>query len=440
MVAALLVGALPGAAAEAESPEALIRQGNDLRRRGDNARAYGYFERAYELTKIPRTAAQLGLASQAVGKVVQAEELLSLALAKGDPWVDSNRATLEASLRKIREDMGGIAVVGAPPGTKVEIADRPARSLPADGVVWSRPGNVVVVVDIPGGKPVEKTVVVALGRLAEVVVEAPAPSKQEPKAEPEPPRPSQSLSPAGETSPALPPPRSASPNGEHRDVGQARYWSWQRTAGLVTGSLAAGSLAAGVAYSVARSDITQDFNDGKCTNAGGSIDGPAFCWSFHDDSAYARDVAITTFAGAALLGTASVLSFALAPDTSARGGAARGAGIGLIVTGVGALSMGLVFQILRSDHVDRFNRAGCTSSTEGVAGPGVCHSIHDHSQSASNLALAGYAGGALLGGAGTLLLVLGGGDGASHHAAAGASIGCAPSAVGDVGAACMGRF
>jgi hypothetical protein len=102
--------------------------------------------------------------------------------------------------------------------------------------------------------------------------------------------------------------------------------------------------------------------------------------------------------------------------------------------------MGLVFQILRNDHVDRFNRAGCTNSADGVSGPGVCHAIHDHSQSASDLALAGYAGGALLGGAGALLLVLGGDDGAPKHAAREVAIRCGPAALGEVGAVCMGRF
>src|SRR5262252_5115498 len=78
--------------AQTEEPEALIRQGIALRRAGEDARAYGYFKRAYEISKTPRTTAQLGLASQAVGKFSEAELLLSAALETDDPWVQQNRA------------------------------------------------------------------------------------------------------------------------------------------------------------------------------------------------------------------------------------------------------------------------------------------------------------------------------------------------------------
>src|SRR5512138_3799471 len=61
------------AMAESEEPEALIRQGIELRRRGDDARAHGYFKRAYELSKTPRAAAQLGLVDQAVGRFAEAD-------------------------------------------------------------------------------------------------------------------------------------------------------------------------------------------------------------------------------------------------------------------------------------------------------------------------------------------------------------------------------
>jgi hypothetical protein len=55
------------AAGAAEDPEALIRQGIELRRAGQDARAEGYFRRTYQLAATSRTAAQLGLCELAVG-------------------------------------------------------------------------------------------------------------------------------------------------------------------------------------------------------------------------------------------------------------------------------------------------------------------------------------------------------------------------------------
>jgi hypothetical protein len=58
---------LPRAALAQEEPEALIRQGVELRRKGQNALAQGYFKRAYAIAHTPRSAAQLGLVEHALG-------------------------------------------------------------------------------------------------------------------------------------------------------------------------------------------------------------------------------------------------------------------------------------------------------------------------------------------------------------------------------------
>jgi len=161
VAASLLVSSV--AAAESEEPEALIRQGIDLRKRGDDARAHGYFKRAYDLSKTPRAAAQLGLVDQAVGRFGEAETLLLEALATNDPWVAQHRSTLEDSLKVVRQHLGGVVVAGAPAGTTWSDADHRGAALPASGAIWVAPGTATLRFEAPGRQPTTKTVTVAAG-------------------------------------------------------------------------------------------------------------------------------------------------------------------------------------------------------------------------------------------------------------------------------------
>src|SRR6516165_11970694 len=71
MLAAALVIAVAGPAsvarAQAEEAESLIRQGVELRKEGKDALALPFFEKAYQKSRNPRTAAQLGLGEMALG-------------------------------------------------------------------------------------------------------------------------------------------------------------------------------------------------------------------------------------------------------------------------------------------------------------------------------------------------------------------------------------
>jgi hypothetical protein len=138
------VSAIAPRAFAQEEPEALIRQGNEMRRRGEDLKAHGYFKRAYDVAHTPRTAAQLGLAEQAIGSFADAEQHLSEALASGDPWVGHNRSVLEQSRSAARAHLGSVEVRGAPPGTEVALEGRAKAPLPADGVLWLAPGPATV--------------------------------------------------------------------------------------------------------------------------------------------------------------------------------------------------------------------------------------------------------------------------------------------------------
>lgn len=159
--------------AQAEEPEALIRQGIELRRRGNDARAHGYFKRAYELSKTPRTAAQLGLVDQAVGRFTEGEMLLSDALGTGDPWVQQHRPALEKSLKALRRHLGNVLVQGAPPGTKWSDADHPEAPLPSSGSIWVSPGEGALHFEAAGRLAATLDVKVAVGESVTVTVDLP---------------------------------------------------------------------------------------------------------------------------------------------------------------------------------------------------------------------------------------------------------------------------
>jgi hypothetical protein len=128
------------ATAAGEDPEALIREGVELRRQGQDARAVGYFRRAYELAVTPRTAAQLGLVELAVNDYPEAEIHLSEALvAARDPWVTEHHQVLEDGRAKARRHLVRIELAGAPTGTTYSADGGNATALPKDGVLYIAP-------------------------------------------------------------------------------------------------------------------------------------------------------------------------------------------------------------------------------------------------------------------------------------------------------------
>ena len=92
--------ARPARAGESGEAEALIRQGVELRAQKKDERALPLFEKAYQLSRSPRTAGQLGLVEMALGYFVDAEKYLSEAVASPDhPWVAKNLADAEGAAR-----------------------------------------------------------------------------------------------------------------------------------------------------------------------------------------------------------------------------------------------------------------------------------------------------------------------------------------------------
>jgi hypothetical protein len=154
---------LPSLSRAEDDPEALIRQGVELRRRGDDVTAHGYFDRAYERSHTPRSSAQLGLSDLALSKWLDAELRLSEALTAPDPWVESHKEALEKARTTARAHLGRVAVTGAPANASVAAGDGAAAALPRDGVIWVNPGTVAIRVQAPGFQPAVREVWVAAG-------------------------------------------------------------------------------------------------------------------------------------------------------------------------------------------------------------------------------------------------------------------------------------
>jgi len=132
----LLLGATTGRAAgtlgpddESNDAETLIRQANELRRQHHDELSLPLFQRAYHISRSPRTAGQLGLCEMAIGYSVQAAKYLREALAAPThPWVAKNKVTLENSLAQVLASIGSVTIQGEPSGAEVL----------ANGIVFGR--------------------------------------------------------------------------------------------------------------------------------------------------------------------------------------------------------------------------------------------------------------------------------------------------------------
>jgi hypothetical protein len=141
--ALIVVDSATAMAQPTEDPEALIRQGIELRRQGDDLKAEGYFKRAYQIAQTPRATAQLGLVELALKDYMAAELYLTRALVGDDAWVRTYQKILEESRRTAREHLMQVTVTDTPTGTKATVEGEPIIELRPDGVFWLSAGATV---------------------------------------------------------------------------------------------------------------------------------------------------------------------------------------------------------------------------------------------------------------------------------------------------------
>jgi hypothetical protein len=284
------LGVLATQPVRAEDPQReadrLIRHGIELRKVLDDQAAAAEFQKAYDLVRTPRAAAQLGLAEQALGRWEDAERHVREALrSPDDPWVVHNRATLADSMATILSHLGRVEVNGDPPGATVSVNGHPVGKLPLDQPVLVSAGDVDIELRAPGYLPAQRTVKLVAGQYQRVVVNLtpqslPGPARAdvapavEPAATPPPVVTVQSTAPAAPASPS----------------------SGRRVVKWMAGGFAVASLAVGTVFTVRHYQNVSAFNaytpacadyNGKAVLQGTTTQGPAQCQ--HDLDAYKLD-------------------------------------------------------------------------------------------------------------------------------------------------------
>ena len=157
--------ARPARAGDSAEAEALIRQGVELRAQKKDERALPLFEKAYQVSRSPRTAGQLGLVEMALGYFVDAEKYLGEAVASPDhPWVAKNLPTLKAQLATAKSQIGELYIIGEPAGAEVVVNGKSVGRLPLSGPVRLDKGRVDVQVRAAGYLPTSDSVTMVGGK------------------------------------------------------------------------------------------------------------------------------------------------------------------------------------------------------------------------------------------------------------------------------------
>lgn len=146
--------------------EALVREGLELRRKGQDAAALERFRDAQKIAASPRVTAQIGMAEHALGHWRAADTHLRESLrAAEDPWVTKNRAALEQSLAKIAQHLGTLEITGAPEGAEVRVDGELIGTLPLPGPIRVPAGSVAVDVRYQGFLSVARSALISVGTL-----------------------------------------------------------------------------------------------------------------------------------------------------------------------------------------------------------------------------------------------------------------------------------
>ena len=306
------------AASPAAEAETLIRDGVALRRQQRDVQALPLFQKAYDLVRNPRTAGQLGLCELSVGYWIEAEQHLKEALAvPGHPWVEKNKASLETSLKRARDNIGQLAISGAPDGAQVYVNSHLVGRLPLREPLRLARGVVDVELRAPGYVSSHRSLSITaetanlelkLEREKVAVVEPPKPPAQK-----LPPR----LLETPETKPREESPATVDPESAPHP-GRAMRWVAVGTAVLAGAAL----VGAGVETVRWQSGVA-DFDNHKtndqvdCAISGRPLRGGPDCQALYDQFTADKRLAIIGYAVGGALAVTSVTLWLVAPRSSA---------------------------------------------------------------------------------------------------------------------------
>lgn len=304
-----LLALLAPRAARAQTPEVerLLRQGIELRQRGDSAAALRSFERAHELAHTPRTLAQVALAEQALGRWVDAERHLREALrAADDPWITRNRAALDGALGVIAQHVGQVVVRCDVDGAELLVAGRSVGVSPLATPTHVEAGEVAVSAHAEGAEASARVRVTA-GETA--FVELLLRRAAAPTSTPEPAPSAASVRPPQ----VAPPP--AAPRTDVAPRTAQRTWGWVTLAAGVVG------LGVGVGGVLYREDGARAYNDNtflggtrnsRCPGADHNVQ-PDECPSYLDQVDVGTAMQWAGLVGGGALALTGVILLATAP-------------------------------------------------------------------------------------------------------------------------------
>jgi hypothetical protein len=292
----------------AEDIEQLIQQGNQMRREGDNEGALRVFTRAYNVSKTPRTAAQLGLCEYSILRFVDAEMHLAEALrARNDAWIVSKRADLKRSLDEVRSLLGWLEVVGRPEGAEVEISGRTVGKLPLKEPVRLPSGEVYLRVSMDGFASYRRAVVIPGAASARVVIDL-----------------DRVDAPPGSGAPVAISPGGPPPAIDVRTSSSGSS-SWRWPAAWVSGGAAVLLAGAGTWAVLVQHGKVQDFDAVTDPSTGRAIcstsrsdAGGVKCSALLAEANQAKTIAVGTFLGAGVAAVLATVFFATAPSPEER--------------------------------------------------------------------------------------------------------------------------
>lgn len=275
--------------AAADDPNTLIEHGVALREQGRDEEALAEFRKAYAMAPTPRARAQMGLAEQALGVWVAAEEHVREALkSAGDPWIQKNRAVLEQSLHTIDQHLGTLEVRGLA-GAELFVDGARVGQLPLERGLRIEAGHRALEVRAQGFQSTSRTIIVSPGQTARETIELrPSVAREEPASRANEPRTDER--------------RAHSPS--EAPEGGART---QRTVGWVLTGVGGAALITGVVALIARSNAVSAYNDDpSCPGSNNPSPRPSQCQSHVDAESTWKAIAIAGLAGGAALSAGGV--------------------------------------------------------------------------------------------------------------------------------------
>ena len=323
------------AAGESGEAEALIRQGVELRSQGKDERALPLFEKAYQLSRTPRTAGQLGLVEMALGYYVDAERYLGEAVSSPDhPWVAKNLATLKSQLATAKGMIGELAISGEPMGAEVWVNGKQVGRLPLPAPLRLDKGRAEIQVRAAGYVATSDTVAITGGkreersfRLVREPVAAPVVTPVTPTPITTMPKPAETpvatTTPAGSSAPAS---STSAPTGatltatggqSASDGTSLRPYAWGAAGGAALG------LILGTVEGLSAIKKKNDFNEhqGPDGSFDCGTDAPnAACKAIQDSHSTARTLAIVGFVAGGVLAGASAVLFVMSSPAETKSG------------------------------------------------------------------------------------------------------------------------